>query len=774
MNRFAKKAVSVGLSFVLAAGFAGTVSGYVYADSEKPKGFQNNLEVLEEYSRLKALEVGDAMDEFMQGLTEEQRLFIETISQLMDEDIPVGDISWEISDGGVLTISGTGAMQNYTVSAPAPWYAERETIVKVVIEKGVTRIGNFAFCDMMAMTELALPEGLEHIGWAAFRDCVKLRNLRLPAELQTLSGCAFQGCEALTDVTIPKNVKALEFAAFKNCKQLVTATLPAELEKLGVSAFSGCSQLRLMHLPKALLELGDGVFADCVSLENLTIPAGITELPGNLLRGCTKLASVTLPMEMTAIGDGAFAECGRLSKVLLPKSLTAVGEEAFFNCTGLTVLDMPQEVQSIGARAFAGCTKLEKLKLPETLKSVGESAFADSGLKSVSFAGDAPTFGENVFENAKVSGVYLCSGKGWTEELLKGLGENADFTMHHVDGKEEELPAKEPTCTEDGQLAGKKCAACGGILEGQQGVHALGHEPSADDPNVCARCEEQLTVEEPAAEETVSEEVQLAAEVLDETEEVQETDTAELSAETEAEALSEETEASVTEDDTAETADAPEEAAEEEPEETVPAVLRVQQASTTAGGTVTVILSLENNPGLVSLSLNLVYDESLMQLVNVEDMDLLSGAGHKEQLKAPYRLNWVNDILEEDITDCGELVKLTFAVAETAPNGEIGLQILCDSQNGDVYNCDLEPVALKVEEGTVKVLSSISGDVNRDGKVDKADKTLLVRYLAGAAEEDIDLMAADVNGDGKVNNLDRAILTRYLAGWEDYSRLGNK
>lgn len=770
MNRFAKKAVSVGLSLVLSVGFVGAMSGRVMADEEK-----DTLKVLEEYTRLKDAEAGDALDAFMNNLPEEQRLFIESFAQFLDDETVPGDISWEVSEDGVLTISGTGAMKHYTISEPAPWYAVRDKISKVVVEKGVTRIGSYAFCDLEKVSDLTLPEGLETIGWAAFRECRSLKNLVLPLEVKIIGGGAFQGCESLTSVTVPQNVKALEYAVFKNCKQLKTVTLPAELEKIGVSAFSGCSELKVMNLPKGLLELGDNAFANCTKLENLTIPADIQELPSGVLRDCANLISVTLPAEMTAIGDEAFAGCKRLSMVLLPKSLTTVGEAAFADCTALTGLELPESLQTIGNRAFSGCTKLDSVKLGEKVTAIGDEAFADSGVKSAAFAGNAPKYGEKVFGTQKVTGSYLCSGEGWTEEVLSNLGAHVQLTKHHVEGKEESIPAKEATCTEDGMLEGKKCGVCGDILQGQQGVHALGHEPSAEDPSVCARCGEKLTVEEtePAVTvETVAETIVETTEAAEETTEPIE-ETTEATEET-AEAVEETTQAAA--EETSEESSEPAEETEPvetEPEETEPAILKAEPVSTTAGGTVAVVLSLENNPGLVSLSVNLEYDDTLMKLVEVEDLELLSGAAHAEEVKMPYQLNWVNDTLEEDITASGELVKLTFEIAQNAPNGEIPLKIVCDSENGDVYNSTLEAVELTVEDAAIVVTSSIPGDTNRDGKVDKADAEALTAYLI-KKDTDIDLAAADVNGDGKVNNLDRAILTRHLAGWKGYEVLGKQ
>lgn len=53
------------------------------------------------------------------------------------------NLTWTLDESGLLTVSGTGTMDNYTFIDPAPW-ADSD-VRDVVIEEGVTSVGTYAF-----------------------------------------------------------------------------------------------------------------------------------------------------------------------------------------------------------------------------------------------------------------------------------------------------------------------------------------------------------------------------------------------------------------------------------------------------------------------------------------------------------------------------------------------------------------------------------------------------------------------------------------------------
>lgn len=208
-------------------------------------------------------------------------------------------------------------------------------------------------------------------------------------------------------------------------------------------------------------------------------------------------------------------------------------------------------------------------------------------------------------------------------------------------------------------------------------------------------------------------------------------------------------------------------------DENAPKII-VSSARGTLGRQVNITVSLANNPGIVSATLRVVYDSSVMTLSAVEDTDLLSGSMHSDQFTSPYVLTWANDTVKNNITVNGTLVTLTFDIAEDAEVGSYPVKVVYDYDNYDIMNYDSDKVKFYTVDGVVDVSDVIIGDVNGDGNVNNLDRLVLARYLANWADypaEMIDMTAADVNCDGNVNNRDRLILARYLAHWADYPEI---
>ena len=199
----------------------------------------------------------------------------------------------------------------------------------------------------------------------------------------------------------------------------------------------------------------------------------------------------------------------------------------------------------------------------------------------------------------------------------------------------------------------------------------------------------------------------------------------------------------------------------------------VSSATALAGSTVTVDVSLANNPGIVSMALTVDFDERLT-LTSVTDSGLLPGQVHSPTMGNPYTLFWSNDTALENYVVNGVMATLTFEIPEDMPVGEYPITISYDLDNYDIYNCDVETVEFAVVNGSVNVIDVLIGDVNTDTKVNNLDKLIFTRFLAKWAdypESVINMIAADVNLDTKVNNLDKLILTRHLAKWVGYETL---
>lgn len=192
--------------------------------------------------------------------------------------------TWSVANG-VLTISGTGKMDNYQLTA-APWADAAYT--SVVISSGITSIGSYAFSGS-AITSVTIPTTVKSIGVGAFRNCAKLTGVVIPSGVTAIRNLTFAGCTALSSVTIPATVTSIDNMAFENCSSLTGITLPSSLTAIGSSAFSGCSKLVAVTVPEGVTEIPYNAFGYCTALKNATIPDSVETIDRYAFDGCNSL-----------------------------------------------------------------------------------------------------------------------------------------------------------------------------------------------------------------------------------------------------------------------------------------------------------------------------------------------------------------------------------------------------------------------------------------------------------------------------------------------------
>lgn len=161
----------------------------------------------------------------------------------------------------------------------------------------------------------------------------------------------------------------------------------------------------------------------------------------------------------------------------------------------------------------------------------------------------------------------------------------------------------------------------------------------------------------------------------------------------------------------------------------VPTIV-VSSGTALTGKQVQVTISLENNPGFVSMLLNVNYDTTKLQLVSVDDKGKLGASFHSDSYKNPYTLNWVNDTATENITYNGNVVVLTFNVLKDAALGETPVTVTYDYDDYGIIDKDLNSIRFEVVDCVVEIVDMIVGDVNADAKVNQLDRVILTRHLA--------------------------------------------
>ena len=232
-------------------------------------------------------------------------------------------------------------MKDYNaVGNLSPATQKKDSVKKVVIEKGVTSIGNDAFHNCNSLTSITIPDSVTSIGSFAFDSCSSLTNITIPDSVIGIGSSAFCDCSSLTSIVIPNSVTSIGSYAFDDCKNLTSITIPDSVTSIGNKAFSGCRSLTSITIPDSVTSIGSSAFSECRSLTSITIPDNVTSIGYFAFFNCSSLTSITILDSVTSIGYFAFFNCSSLTSITIPDSVTSIGEAAFSDCTNLKTISL--------------------------------------------------------------------------------------------------------------------------------------------------------------------------------------------------------------------------------------------------------------------------------------------------------------------------------------------------------------------------------------------------------------------------------------------------
>ncbi len=232
------------------------------------------------------------------------------------------NLTWTFEDG-ILTISGEGEMADYPGVSPtslAPWFDL--PVTGIVVEEGVTSLGERAFSYFEDIESISLPASLTDIGKYALNG----------VSLDVISIAEANGVFKITNGCLISSDGVLVLG----CDESVIPT-DGSVKSIGYGAFMGCDTLTELTLPEGILSIGDKAFSGCKSLVSVKLPEGVKRIGSEAFAGCTKLADVTLSDGLTHIMYYAFSGCTSLQSVTVPASVKEIMSEAFDSNVKLNV-----------------------------------------------------------------------------------------------------------------------------------------------------------------------------------------------------------------------------------------------------------------------------------------------------------------------------------------------------------------------------------------------------------------------------------------------------
>ena len=350
------------------------------------------------------------------------------------------NLTWSLDADGTLTVSGTGPMMDYEwdydkETETSPWYPRRYEIRKLVVERGVTSIGNEAFSNCRNLKEVQLPDSLTRIGEYALQNC-PFEEIVLPDSITTLDSGAFVYCDKLTEIVLPEGISVISEQLFYDCPSLTWVTIPAGVTKIELQAFYDCAALVGIRF--------EGTKAQWNQIEGLASIDRILELQVICSDGevdysdtCGPDASWSFEESsgtLTISGTGALWDEGfpwsdlrdEIRRVVVEEGITALADNSsnlgpFQDCFNLTQVSLPEGLITLGWRCFQNCDSLAEVALPASLKNINQSAFGDCDnllRLTVPESSESFAFVDGVLYSKDMTTLVLCPG-----------GKSGEFTV---------------------------------------------------------------------------------------------------------------------------------------------------------------------------------------------------------------------------------------------------------------------------------------------------------------------------------------------------------
>ena len=382
---------------------------------------------------------------------------------------------WNI-ENGIMTIKGSGPMYGYMYGDSKEW----NDVEHVVIEEGITSIGN-----------------------CMFEKCTKLESVQIAESVEKIGDSAFFSCENLQNILIPKNVKAIGEYVFSNTYKL--GDIEVDQDNQYYSTVDGIlynkDQTDLIFVPDSKTECN--ISAKVVSFAGIdlkTYPYNVRQCRSILGSGNSALQSITVASDNPVItsDDGALytkdkrvlLACPPKKKSLIvPAETQIIGYGAARDCKELASVSLPEGLKEISRVGFSGCTSLKEITIPEAV-IMGGWCFTESGvtLLKVYADSDAERYAKAMGFKYKIVGIHnhswdastvtteaTCTDEGILTYTCTVCRQIRTESIAKTSHKEIIIESEDATCERNGETEEIYCSECGMILKEAETIPALGH-----------------------------------------------------------------------------------------------------------------------------------------------------------------------------------------------------------------------------------------------------------------------------------------------------------